>query len=411
MSIGAQNSAPVVQSEMTRIEPGIPVSPPNQKAFSQWLDFFRWMSALAVVFAHSENRFLVRLTDVDAAHRTIPFYLFSFIAGFAHPAVMIFFVLSGYLVGGGLWQEARRHGSIDLSQYFVKRVSRLCIVLYPAFLLIAALNLFSTYAFHGAPTGSMGPSSLACNAAFFETSLCNSYGGDGALWSLFNEFWYYVAWPLLVLAWLVRTTWMRTVLIGSACVLLTLLTLTQSRESSAIGPYMLIWILGVGVAAAPRPFIRSCLASAALFGADLMAVRILVRRTYGDVHPVGMFFVDLSESLLFANLLISMKHYRALASPIGHARHTWLAAFSFSLYCIHTPILNLYASAFRHYSGQDPKMLPDHLWTWGVIFGAMALSIIGAFLFSRLTEAHTVRLRTFILDILQYGRRNSIAAH
>jgi peptidoglycan/LPS O-acetylase OafA/YrhL len=173
---------------------------------------------------------------------------------------------------------------------------------------------------------------------------------------------------------------------------------------------MLIWILGVGVAATPRPFIRSCLASAVLCGVGLMAVRILVRRTYGDVHPVAMFFVDLSESLLFANLLISMKHYRALVSPIGQARHTWLAAFSFSLYCIHTPILNLYASALRYYSGQSPKMLPDHLWKWAVIFGGMALSIIGAFLFSRLTEAHTVRLRTFILEILQYGRRNRIVA-
>jgi len=144
----------------------------DEKAFSRWLDCFRWIAAVAVVFAHTENRMLVRIMDVPDAQRSIPYYLVAFNAGFAHQAVMIFFVLSGYLVGGGLWKEALKKKSIDLPIYLIKRVSRLCIVLYPAFLLTAALNAIGIWGCNGLAAGiypqnilqSMSPVSLACKA-------------------------------------------------------------------------------------------------------------------------------------------------------------------------------------------------------------------------------------------------------
>src|ERR1700737_3858598 len=96
----------------------------DEKAFSRWLDLFRWVAALSVVFAHCENRFLIRISELASTQRTLPFYVFTFAAGFAHQAVMVFFVLSGYLVGGGLWRQAEKERAINLPKYLVRRVSR-----------------------------------------------------------------------------------------------------------------------------------------------------------------------------------------------------------------------------------------------------------------------------------------------
>ena len=104
---------------------------------------------------------------------------------------------------------------------------------------------------------------------------------------------------------------------------------------------------------------------------------------------------------LFANLLLSMKHDRHLRSPVGKDWNSSLAAFSFSLYCIHIPILDLCSAASRYYTGERSKMVPDRLWKWGIILGAMVLSVILAFLFSRLTEANTARIRGQLIDLLR----------
>jgi peptidoglycan/LPS O-acetylase OafA/YrhL len=385
----------------------------NDKAFSLWLDLIRWVAALAVVFDHSANRFLIRILDLPSAQRTVPFYLFSFVAGFGRQAVMIFFVLSGYLVGGGLWREAKRNGSVDTRKYLVKRVSRLCVVLYPAFLLIVILNLIGIVGFHGMATGvypsdtltSMRPASLVCNASFLQTALCDNYGHDGAFWSLYNEFWYYIVWPFILFGILAKSTWKRVGLLILAASMLTILTVIQFDGPAAIGPYMLIWLLGVAVAMMPQPIIRSYASSATLFFVGLLAVRVFVRRSFADIHPVAMFLVDAMVSSLFANLLITMKYSKSLEMPVGKKLNFKLAAFSFSLYCIHTPILNLYGAAMQHFAGTGWRMVPDHLWKWSLIFGAMTLSFSAAFLFSRLTEAHTAALRTWLMRILKLEKK------
>lgn len=384
----------------------LPMVPPvtNEKAFSRWLDCFRWIAALAVVFAHTENRMLVRIMDVPGAQRSVPYYLVAFIAGFAHQAVMIFFVLSGYLVGGGLWKEALKKKSIDLPIYLVKRISRLCIVLYPAFLFIAVLNAIGIWGFGGLNAGiypqnilqSMSPESLGCSATFLNTALCGNYGADGALWSLFNEFWYYLVWPILLSGLLLSTPWKRISLLSVAIIVLAGLTVLQF-DGSPVGPYMLIWLLGVGVAKIRRPLIPWLAVSAAFFLSCSLLVRLFVRLSYEDTHPVALFFIDLFLSGLFANLLLSMKLSKDLRSPSGGDYNFVLASFSFSLYCIHTPILNLCAAVAYHYTGAGWKMIPTHPWQWCLVFGSIAVSIIGAFLFSRATEAHTNKLRTWLV--------------
>jgi peptidoglycan/LPS O-acetylase OafA/YrhL len=96
-----------------------------------------------------------------------------------------------------------------------------------------------------------------------------------------------------------------------------------------------------------------------------------------------------------------MKSAKSLPSPPGRDYNFVLASFSFSLYCIHTPILNLYAAAMRHYTGMGWKMIPSNSSQWGAVFGAIAISVAIAFLFSRATEAHTGDLRVWLMKLLR----------
>jgi peptidoglycan/LPS O-acetylase OafA/YrhL len=403
------------------VHPGVEEANPklihaSDSAFSYWLDFFRWTAAFSVLLAHTQNRFLVQIADISPAHRGLDFYTFAFFAGFAHQAVMIFFVLSGYLVGGGLLREMQRKGAVDVPVYLVKRVTRLGIVLYPAFLVIAVLNLIGIFGLHGLATGvypadtlgTMQPSTLLCNAAYLQNGFCHTYGEDGALWSLSNEFWYYVTWPLLLFGWCAAAKLNRVILTLLAISVLAVLTISFRGPSSMVGPYMLIWLLGIAVAGAKRPVIRSIPWSTALFLATVLMTRLFVRRTLETNHPIDQLGVDLLVACAFANLLTTMRFSKTLR-PLKWGKLNYsLAAFSFSLYCVHIPILNLYGAAMTHYFGTGWKMIPDHLWNWSIVFGAMFVAIAGAFVFSRVTEVHTGYFRDLGIKSLEYLRRDKL---
>lgn len=69
------------------------------KNHNPWLDLFRGVAALMVCFGHIRNAFWVDYGDIQVkAWWHVPAYL---VTGFGHQAVIIFFVLSGFLVGGG----------------------------------------------------------------------------------------------------------------------------------------------------------------------------------------------------------------------------------------------------------------------------------------------------------------------
>ena len=101
-------------------------------AFSSVLDAARWMAALCVVTAHASSRILVPFQELgDAPLLAHAFYAVN---GFGHTAVVVFFVLSGYLVGGkGVVAAAQ--GRFDTRSYLAARVARLHAVLLPALLL------------------------------------------------------------------------------------------------------------------------------------------------------------------------------------------------------------------------------------------------------------------------------------
>ncbi len=180
----------------------------KDEAFSQWLDLFRWVAALLVLYAHLTNRFVTPLADVPAGERNIASLAAGFLSGFSHQAVMVFFVLSGYLVGGALVREVKKTNAINVPSYLTKRFIRLWTVLLPAFLLsficfwisISVYEADKTGVFSAQLSQSGSPGTLLCNVFFMQTFACQQFAGNGPLWSLFNEFWYYIGFLALAAA-------------------------------------------------------------------------------------------------------------------------------------------------------------------------------------------------------------------
>jgi peptidoglycan/LPS O-acetylase OafA/YrhL len=361
---------------------------PDRKVepFSAWLDFFRWASAFVVVWSHAGGKLLLRSDQV--ADATLVHLGYSFIAGYAHYAVMVFFVMSGYLVGGSAWAELRRTGSLDLGGYAAKRVLRLVIVLYPTLLLTTALVPLSRLIWPGAFQGvAAAPSTLACNAVFLQEALCTVYGGNDSLWSLFHEFWYYSAFPFVALG-LAGKGPTRIAWFGTAAILLGLLGVLQVHQVPIL-PYFGIWLLGFVIAAAPRPRV---LPPPWLAGTIFVTVTTAVRMNRDDLDGVGAIAADFAIAIAFATLLTSLK-WRSKTPPPLSAVHAQLASFSYSLYCVHIPLLVLYSAICMRLFGVGADMDPDSIFDWLIVAVGLAFATAGALAMYHLTEKHTATIR------------------
>lgn len=378
--------------------------------FSLWLDAFRWVAALCVVITHTGNRLLTNINDIDLHQRTLIHYGFTFFTGFAHQAVMVFFVLSGFLVGGSLMREWQSTGTVDVRLYLMKRLVRLWVVLLPALVLVVAANAAALWLFNAPSHGvfdsrdvltRMAPGAFACNALFLQTVACWEYGRNAALWSLSNEFWYYVAFPLLVLGLLPgRDGRRKPRLLLLLAGLLTLLTAFQFT-GAWIGPYFVIWLAGVAVALAGRPLVpmRPWVAGV-VFAVFVVVTRILIRREVFEGSALFTLGYDLVVMLLFTNLLLCLKTAAHLPPPPLGRLNSRFAGVSFSLYCIHTPILYLFAAASMEWFGVGWLMVPRGAETWVLVMAAMGLCIGSAFAFAHVTEHRTDAVRRTVQRLL-----------
>ena len=73
---------------------------------SSFFDFLRTTAALLVLFGHTRNWLFTNIGSVAEPSKLLKF--FWLITVLEHEAVVIFFVLSGYLVGGNVVKKMER---------------------------------------------------------------------------------------------------------------------------------------------------------------------------------------------------------------------------------------------------------------------------------------------------------------
>ena len=324
------------------------------------LDAIRGIAAVWVLLAHVRVLFMTEgLTALIAGHAAADradsspepiaishLRISSLLGGHAtgsRMAVMAFFVLSGYLVGGSALNASRKH-VFSWSQYLFQRLTRLWVVLIPALFLCAVFDACGMYLLksplyliagpHGGlpVSGHFTLGAFLGSALFLQGIVTSSFGSNGPLWSLSYEFWYYIFFPLLI-AVLSRSR--RTSVRVKAGLLLALLLAMSGWKIDA---YFLIWLMGAGVACLPlRLPHRMRKISMAAAGFVLVAAITLALR-----FPINLFCAEFAVGAVFSLFLWVVLHAQDVSvHPLYRASAQTLSGMSYTLYLSHFPMLLL----------------------------------------------------------------------
>ena len=352
------------------------------------ISLLRGLAALEVAAAHLRAQVYPGYATV--AHPGAAFQALAFFTGFAHQAVVVFFLLSGWLVGGSLLNKRTQQDA--MKHYAIDRMTRLWIVLIPTFVLILALAALSAQinplALSVAASNEFSATAFFGNLVGLQNIFVAPFGGNFPLWSLSNETWYYALFPLLVAGAGTGPKKTRILAVLAFAGLAWLLP----------GPlllYFMIWLIGV---AGSR--VKVCGSAAVrwllLFGFLGAAVYFRMRGKNDDMG-IDSFPQDLLFSILFILWLTSTQVRLTrvgvvLASLKRSAK--FFADFSFTLYVIHVPLIK-FSSLLLPYLARS-KLVPNnpaHLLVYGTI---LVVIIAVAYLFYLPFEANTQRARMLL---------------
>ncbi|HKO17567.1 MAG TPA: acyltransferase family protein, partial [Acidobacteriaceae bacterium] len=330
--------------------------------------FGRWAAALLVMLSHLRGMLFIGWGNLPPASKTVAVALLYGATAFFHEAVVIFFVLSGFLISGPNLERAR----VDLfrcKSYSVDRATRIYVTAFPALVLTLAADAIGRTYFSW--TGFYDRTNLLTaeragaafhyehqllsfiqNLAMLQPAHATVLGSNAPLWSLSFEVWIYVWFMTFALAFQRRakSPWILVALATAGLLLF---------HWSAIF-YLLIWCLG-GVAYQSRRWPDSISLAVAAFAASLALS--LSSWAALDVARVPIKKTDILVGLSFAWVLALMKRRSYRLWTRTAKLNEGLADFSYSLYLIHFPLMLCFIGLFVRVAGLEAVVkhgfLPD----------------------------------------------------
>lgn len=345
-----------------------------------WLDWMRFLAALIVLLTHARGIVFQEYSELTSDSKGLFTAAFFGLTRAGHEAVLIFFVLSGYLVGGKLIERVLK-GDFSWRGYLCDRASRIFVPLVPAVLLSFLVGRLLR-----APDD--GWNAMA-NLLALQGVVVGPLSVNGPLWSLSYEVWFYVLGGASAVVALRRGGWRAQSLL--------LLALSVFLYLDPV--YLFAWLLGAFAYRMSFGVIRFWYVVVCLLAVALLAgLSQLTSRTNSGVD---FGFVDrrLVEICLAAavaslvNILISMRE-RAFVSPAFAFLGGRLASFSYSMYLVHFPFLMILKWLGL---GRSSAVTGWSVFVFiSVVLASMAFSLVFYFLFER----NTWRVRRRMRDAL-----------
>ena len=311
-------------------------------AASVHLDALRGIAAVGVCLSHVRD---LLFQDYPKLPHHSPLMSAAYLAtGLGHQWVIAFFVLSGYLVGGGVLRSM----ALDRwswRSYLLNRLTRLYTVLIPALVLgglldMAGIHLFGVTGIYGGQTGAhelvfavrshLSIPILIGNYAFLQGIFVPTFGSNGPLWSLANEFWYYIAFPFLAMAlWRRSSPLVRLVNMA-------LLVAVAAFMRPAIALLGIIWLMGVAIHYLPRlpagnVLVRRLLMLTAVLVCCATLAWCKGTHTLVADYVLGVAFLGLIYVVLSCSYTPMPKLYNWTAHVLSRS--------SYTLYLVHLPLL------------------------------------------------------------------------
>ena len=311
----------------------LPVSQSLGRRGSIYLDLMRSLAAFVVVFDHAPTLF-----DLPSVPR------------WGHQAVMIFFVLSGYVIC-----HVADTRETTPRAFLVARFARLWSVLVPAMVLTIACDLIGRTLGHNPAAYALAPSNLplvrvgAALGFLSESWVSIQPLSNGVIWSLCAEFWYY----MLLAAWVftppgrVRVAAVVVAMLFAGHKALLLLpiwlmgvALQRSRTLRRVGPTanVALWtgsFLFVGWVLATRAYDPVIKAMESLVSPWVFTQLAQARVFWFD----WVFGLAIAAHLLGARTVASRLPLEWIAKPVR-----WCAGVSFAAYLFHMPLLHFWAA-------------------------------------------------------------------
>jgi peptidoglycan/LPS O-acetylase OafA/YrhL len=378
-----------VESSVKNAMPGV-TGDSAERDYFPVLDLVRFSAALLVMFGHVRGLLLVGIGSVP--EHSWPVRLFYLITGLQHEGVVLFFVVSGFLVGGPAW---RRMGSgrFSIFDYLLNRFTRIYLVLIPALVLVGIISAigFATFAatrFYAErpllPSGvSVGWSwgQVPCHLLAVQGVLCKPWGVDPPLWSLGFEWVFYLVGPALFAVALVpMRPWTRFALAGAVAVIM----FELYDANPAFGRWFAIWLLGVFAAVISRRWNIPVLVGVG--GLILCSAAMIVSRT-------KVLALEETDALVGIGIAIALSCPRLTRLKFDSSVIRQGARFSYSLYLIHLPLCVFFGALLEGLFGWPSTLVQPH-WPAIAAFAAMVgFALLSSWLFAMATEANTDAVR------------------
>jgi len=363
------------------------------------LDLIRGSAALLVVMGHLRSLMFENWKGGD-----IFAYFFYAITSLGHQAVIVFFVLSGFFVGGSFIADKNK----DIFKYSIKRISRFYTVLIPALVLTWIIDSIGIYllkanALYGGYSDNyvlkydvasrLNLETLFANMIYLQDIIHPTFGSNGALWSLAYEFWFYIIFPLLLFLF---SSNKRNYKIVAFTAIVTMFYFLGLKGFI----FLLIWFIGVLVYSLYKEEdinkkIKQSKYKIILILAFICTLLMsFVCRTWGLI-------ADLFLGISFGLLLLVILNSKEISSIYLRKIATFIANISFSMYAIHLPILVLIIAFFT--KGNVFEFNFMNLVKYLIILGC----VIGlSFIFWRSFESKTYIVNSYLSKLLKKWRTN-----
>jgi peptidoglycan/LPS O-acetylase OafA/YrhL len=300
----------------------------SREQHNPWFDWLRFFAAFVVLANHARSIMFAEYSQLNTSSKGLLTALWFSLTREGHEAVMLFFVLSGYLVGGPAMRRAMG-GTFRIGDYALDRCVRILIPLFPAIVLTA----FAQYWIGSpiSPAFALGLF-LSLQRVFLDVPITNV-----PLWTLAYEVWFYIlggAVALLLAARAVRPMAVAVILLATV-VFLRLETY-----------YVAIWFAGAAAyllrPANGKATTVALAALLALVGVVMYQLSVANTLLPNATHDFRLGVLG-GEALIAVGSAVMLSHLGAInVAPTRWARiGATLAGFSYSLYLVHMPLLYL----------------------------------------------------------------------
>ena len=343
-----------------------------------WLDALRFIAAFVVLLSHTRNDYFCDYSSLPAEQQNIYSFVFYVIGRMGHEAVIVFFVLSGFLVGGRTIERIMDK-TINLRVYAINRFSRI----YPP-LTVSIIFFYITTLF--VPTEIWNWKTALGNFFNLQGILCDSLVNP--FWSLSYEWWFYIVLALLGFSYKSSTNAKR--LLGFC---LAFMAIGVFVVGEMLIVYLVIWFLGA-MAYLIRPVKPNKLILAmSVLGVVLgVALYQISKDTHAFSFPFALngvlveLFLSLMTCLLIQQVIL-MKPSSSFTSIIEKSLG-YMGNFSYTLYLAHR-IISMWIFYFIFEKYQATFTFQNIL----IFLGIVVASLFGCWLLYFISERHTAVIK------------------